>query len=617
MPMVRKDADGYKWEPMGAHAEPRTHVPAGLALPERYRPLRLIASGGTAQVWCAEDRSLTRRVAVKLLAEPYASDPAAVRRFAREARAAAHLSAHPHVVTIYDVGETRPQDGSASLPFIVMEHLPGGTVADAVRVGELTPDDAVRWCHEAASALDYAHAQGIVHRDIKPANLLLDRHRSLHVADFGIAQIGRHDSLTIAGQVLGTASYLAPERAIGRPATVASDLYSLAVTVFELLVGERPFSASSYIAQARQHLEDEPPRPSDINPRLPLVLDAVMARGMAKAPEQRWPSAQAFADAVSNALAPASAPRSDRAAAVSRGRRAAAAASAARPGVITGRPVSARPVSVTARPIAATPRPASATARPGAVGADALAAPFPVNRRRPAIPVQARRPTPPAAAIRDDHRRRVAPLPLAGAILSLAAVVVGVVWILAGSAAPPTTVHASAAPSAPAPAVTHPASRPHRRAARPAHKPAARPVVETVAAPPAPPSAQTLEVQGHALLYGGQAGAAIPVLRRAFAAASPGSLTYAYAMFDLAHALRLSGDPRAAVPLLVARLKIPNQTDKVKAELVLALHALARQTGASPSAGAPPDRAKPAPGRRDRGRDHHGRDQIAPGAARA
>src|SRR5664279_2188087 len=106
---------------MAAHAESRTLVPGGPALPDRYRPLRLIASGGTAQVWCAEDRSLTRRVAVKLLAEPYTSDPAAVRRFAREARAAAHLSAHPHVVTIYDVGETRPQDGSAPSPFIVME----------------------------------------------------------------------------------------------------------------------------------------------------------------------------------------------------------------------------------------------------------------------------------------------------------------------------------------------------------------------------------------------------------------------------------------------------------------------------------------------------------------
>ena len=384
---------------------------------------------------------------------------------------------------------------------------------------------------------------------------------------------------------------------------MASDLYSLAVTAFELLVGERPFSAGSYIAQARQHLEDEPPRPSELNPRLPLVLDAVMARGMAKAPEQRWPSAQAFADAVSTALAPASAPRSDRAAAVSRGRRAAAAASAARPGIITGRPVSARPMFVTARPVAA--------------AAGAMPAPLPLTTRRPAVPVQARRPTPPAATIRDDRARRVAPLPLAGAVVSLAAVVVGVLWILSSSATPPTTVRTTAAASA-RPVLTHRVPRPHRPAARPTPKPVARPVVEAVVTPPAPPSAETLEAQGHALLYGGQAGAAIPVLRRAFAAAPAGSLTYAYAMFDLAHALRLSGDARAAVPLLVARLKIPNQTDKVKAELVLALQAIARQTGALPSGGASPNGAKASsgPAAAGRGHDHHGRDQIAPPAAR-
>jgi eukaryotic-like serine/threonine-protein kinase len=590
-------------EPMGAHAEPRTLVPAGLSLPERYRPLRLIASGGTAQVWCAEDRSLTRRVAVKLLADPYASDPAAVRRFAREARAAAHLSAHPHVVTIYDVGETRPQDGSAPSPFIVMEHLPGGTVADALRVGEVNPDDAVRWLHEAASALDYAHAKGIVHRDIKPANLLLDRHRSLHVADFGIAQIGHDDSLTIAGQVLGTASYLAPERAIGRPATIASDLYSLAVTAFELLVGERPFTASSYVAQARQHLEDDPPRPSEINPHLPVVLDAVMARGLAKAPEQRWASAQAFADAVSGALAPVPGPRSARAEALSRGRRAAAAASAARPGLITGRPLSPRPVFVTAIPVAAAA--GAGTASP------------PLTRRRPAVPVQAHRPAPPAATLREDSTRRVAPVSLAGALVSLAAVVVGVLWILSSGATPATRARTAAAANPPA-VVTHRAPRPRPRVARPASKPAARPVVEAVVTPAPPSSAEILEAQGHALLYGGQAGAAIPVLRRAFATASPGSLTYAFAMFDLAHALRLSGDPRAAVPLLVARLKIPNQTDKVKAELVLALQAFARQTGALPSGGASTKAASAPkePGAPGRGHDHHGRDQVAPAASR-
>ena len=428
--------------------------------------------------------------------------------------------------------------------------------------------------------------QGIVHRDIKPANFLLDRNRSLHVADFGIAQIGSEDSLTVAGEVLGTAAYLAPERAIGRPATEASDLYSLAVTAFELLVGQRPFSAGTYIEQARQHLEDAPPRASELNPDCRSALDAVMARGMAKAPEQRWPSAQAFADAVSTALAPASAPRSDRADAVSRGRRAAAAASAARPGIMTGRPVSARSGIITGRPVSA--RPMFVTARPVAAGVGAMRAPAPVTRRRPAVPVDAHRPTPPAAATA-TIASGASPRSRSPARSSR--------WPPWSSASCGSCRAAARRPRGPhhrchrpRPVVTHRAPLPHPRAARPTPKPAGRPVVEAVRTPPAPPSADTLQAQGHALLYGGQPGTAIPVLRRAFAAASPGSLTYAYAMFDLAHALRLSGDARAAVPLLVARLKIPNQIDKVKAELVLALQAIARQTGALPSGGRRPTR---------------------------
>jgi serine/threonine protein kinase len=300
----------------------RTAAASPPRLPERYEPVRLIAAGGTASVWCAEDRMLGRRVAVKLLADPYASEPSSVRRFKREARAAAHLSGHPNVVMIFDVGEVIVPGGLAlAQPFLVMEHLAGGTVADALRHGAVTLDDAVRWLLEAASALDYAHANRILHRDIKPANLLLDCDRVLHVADFGIAQIGTDDTLTHPRHVMGTASYLPPERALGRPATEASDLYSLAVAAFEMLTGERPFTASSYVAQARQHLEQPPPRASERNPHLPPAVDEVLARGMAKLPEERWPSAQAFASAVAHALAPVVDVAAGRAAAVERARR--------------------------------------------------------------------------------------------------------------------------------------------------------------------------------------------------------------------------------------------------------------------------------------------------------
>ena len=167
-----------------------------------------------------------------------------------------------------------------------MEFLAGGTVADALRVDSVRRVHAVKWLQEAASALDFAHGRGVLHRDIKPANLLLDRDRTLHVADFGIARLGAEDTITGTGQVLGTASYLAPERALGRPATAASDRYSLAVAAFELLVGERPFTARHFAAQARQHVEEEPPAASELNRTLPTSVDAVLARGMAKRPER-------------------------------------------------------------------------------------------------------------------------------------------------------------------------------------------------------------------------------------------------------------------------------------------------------------------------------------------
>ena len=273
-----------------------------LALPDRYELLRHIANGGMASVWCAEDRLLGRRVAIKLLAEPFAHDHAAVRRFKREARVAARLAGHPHVVTIYDVGEASAPDGGPGRPLIVMEYLPGGTVADALRVGAASRKEALRWLHEAAAALDYAHAKGVLHRDVKLVNLLLDCDRMLHVADFGIAHLGSEDTLTATGQFLGTAAYLAPERALGQAATAASDRYSLAVAAFELLVGQRPFTAGHFAAQARQHIEDPPPRASRLNPALPAEIDAVLSRGMAKTPESRWPTAGAFADALEAAL---------------------------------------------------------------------------------------------------------------------------------------------------------------------------------------------------------------------------------------------------------------------------------------------------------------------------
>ena len=237
-----------------------------LELPQRYRLRRHLASGGMASVWCAEDVMLGRVVGLKMLAARFRPGAMAMRRFEREARAAARVSTHSHVVTIFDVGHLASGDalsadgGGSPRPFIVMEYLAGGTVADAIRVRAVRRQEALRWLREAASALDHAHARGIVHRDIKPANFLLDRSRVLHVADFGIARLVSEDTISSSDELFGTAAYLAPEQALGRPATGASDRYALAVVAFELLTGERPFLASHFTAQARQHIEAPPPR---------------------------------------------------------------------------------------------------------------------------------------------------------------------------------------------------------------------------------------------------------------------------------------------------------------------------------------------------------------------
>ena len=265
-----------------------------LTLPDRYRVVRHLANGGMAAVWEAEDELLKRPVAVKVLTNGYAADAAATRRFKREARTAARVSDHPNVVTIFDVGEHDDQ------AFIVMELVPGGTVADRLRRG-VPRHLALEWLEGAASALDYAHGCDIVHRDVKPGNLLLDDNDRVAVADFGIARIATDTALTLTGQVLGTAAYLAPEQALGRPATDASDRYALAVVAYELLAGRKPFTGDLPAAQARQHIETPVP-PASRGSDLPPAVDRVLDRGLAKDPADRPLTAAAFVAALRGAL---------------------------------------------------------------------------------------------------------------------------------------------------------------------------------------------------------------------------------------------------------------------------------------------------------------------------
>ena len=216
------------------------------ALPPRYRLVGPLGAGSFATVAVAEDVVLGRRVAVKVLRPELAHDGAARARFSREVRAAALVGDHPHVVTVHDAGEW---DG---LPFLVLELL-AGSVADQLAGGRAVPEaTALRWLAQAAEALDFLHARGLVHRDVKPANLLLDDRGNVRVADFGVVTgAAAGGDLTVTGEVVGTPGYLAPEVARGAPATPASDRYSLAVVARELL-GGRP--------GLRRALDDDPAR---------------------------------------------------------------------------------------------------------------------------------------------------------------------------------------------------------------------------------------------------------------------------------------------------------------------------------------------------------------------
>jgi tRNA A-37 threonylcarbamoyl transferase component Bud32 len=276
-------------------------VETGL-LPPRYRVPRRIGRGAMGDIYAATDEVLGREVAVKVLADRYAADEAIRQRFKREALAAARLSGEPGAVTIFDVGEWQGR------PFIVMEHLTGGSLEDRLRrEGAQPPERALAWLEQAAAALDAAHRHGIVHRDVKPANLLLNERGEVRVADFGIASAAGFESLTLTGTVLGTAGYLSPEQAAGERAGPASDLYALAVVAYELLSGRRPFESESATAEAAAHVNEPVPSIAEQRPGLPWEVDRIFQRALAKGPRARYGSAREFVAELRRALSSAAA----------------------------------------------------------------------------------------------------------------------------------------------------------------------------------------------------------------------------------------------------------------------------------------------------------------------
>jgi serine/threonine-protein kinase len=244
-------------------------------------------------VWAAEDELLGRRVAVKVLGEALAGDGRAAERLRREARSAARL-VHPNIARVLDLGE---QDGR---PYLVMELLEGESLAARIaRDGAMAPAEAAAVAAAIADALEAAHRAGVVHRDVKPGNVFVTRVGEVKVLDFGIASAAGEAALT-TGDLLGTAAYLAPERALGRPATPAADVYALGVLVYELLAGRRPFQADSDIELAMAHLNARPEPLDQVAPWVPASLAAACAQAMAKDPSARPPSAAAFAALLRN-----------------------------------------------------------------------------------------------------------------------------------------------------------------------------------------------------------------------------------------------------------------------------------------------------------------------------
>jgi serine/threonine-protein kinase len=270
------------------------HPTVERVIDDRYLVRRRIGVGATAVVYLAEDLVLPRRVAIKSLHDWFAEDEEEVERFRHEASTASGLH-HPHIVGVYESG------GWAGGPYIVMEYVPGRSMRSLIRgAGPLVPARAIDLTAQLLSAVRYIHARGIIHRDLKPDNAIVATDGQLKLTDFGIAR--RHEcDITQPGVVIGTVQYLSPEQIEGERASVASDLYSIGVTLFELLTGGVPFNGDTIAGVLRAHVQERPTRPSALNPAVSSQLDSIVIRALDKNPDGRYVNADTFISALERA----------------------------------------------------------------------------------------------------------------------------------------------------------------------------------------------------------------------------------------------------------------------------------------------------------------------------
>lgn len=291
----------------------------------RYKVLEVIGTGAMATVYAAEDTRLGRKVALKILRPEQAQDDTFRARFKREAEAVASLN-NPAIVAVYDTGSYNPsQDGGESsseegtaIPYIVMEYVEGHTLRSILsRGGHLPVRDALGYSEQLLGALQYSHSMGIIHRDIKPANIMVLERTSediakgqpgqIKVMDFGISRAIEEagEALTKANVVMGSARYMSPEQVSGKDVDARSDLYSAACVIYEMIAGRSPFDAESNVDLAAKHLSDTPEPPSKFTPlEVPAGLDAVILKGLAKNPDERYQSAAEFAQALVSVARP-------------------------------------------------------------------------------------------------------------------------------------------------------------------------------------------------------------------------------------------------------------------------------------------------------------------------
>lgn len=269
-------------------------------LVNRYELGERLGSGGMSTVRLAFDRRLERHVAVKLLAEHLADDRQFVSRFRREALSAGRL-VHPNIVQVFDFGF----DDDSGRYFIVMEAVRGQSGAQLLHDrGYLTVDETITIVGQAARGLDHAHRNGVIHRDVKPGNILLGDDGSVKIADFGIAKAMAEDSgITQVGSVVGTASYLAPEQAMGGDVGPAADIYALGVVTFQMLAARLPYEAESLTALALKQQREAPPLLDQLNAEVPAEVALVVDRALSIDPGARYASAEAYAKALDDGLA--------------------------------------------------------------------------------------------------------------------------------------------------------------------------------------------------------------------------------------------------------------------------------------------------------------------------